>query len=495
MKLVSRESKMIVGLALLALGIYLWFNFLGQNNASFLPSFLGGDSSSQVISSPRTDNPRVSNPSPRVSTQPTVSNNSQTTTGSSELAAPLADNTQAIRTVNPNIDNSVATTAREVIIVDLPFLITEAPVEDLLATDATEEGESAAQNRALRATVNPFSPIIIEEDETKNNVSASTPVQNVPGQSRPTSVTHVGNTPGTSSNTSTFKAPTELIESAPLRTVTPAPALANSLPRTLATGTLNVTPGILRSQNIVPPLASEVAAAEEAEAERLAQVKELKAQQETAAEEIKTQEAALAEELKAQQAALAEEIKTQQEEVGLVEANKPLPVLNNSTVRMPQNNTTNLPIAATIASAPSSNTLPNILATGRDAQNIPITVTAEATNPQTNEAIVTVVDNAEAINGTDNPQDALADPSTNGGPLEAGGSDLSRYLRDNNFQYTGSVRGVVSVGMFRTSVQAITITLGQTIPKTDIVLTDLQNNQAEFTQGQDKVILNLDLRR
>lgn len=426
----SRELKILLGVGLLALGVYLWLNFLSQGSSSFLPSFLGGGSSSstsQIITSPRTTSPRV--------------------VSGSNVVTPLANNPQAVTTVNTNPNNSVATTAREIIIVDLPFLVTEAPVEDLLATDVSEE--TIAQNRALRATVNPFSPIIIEEDKDRRNISASTSVQTVNGTSRPTSSSGTRVGPGSSSsgitNANSFKTPTTLIESAPLRTVTPAPALANNLPRTLATGTLNVTPGILRNQNTVPPLASEVEAAkkaaEGAEALRSAQI-----EQET-------------------------------------RANKPLPVLNNTTIRMPQSNGTNLPTVgvATTTAIANSNALPNILATGRNAQNIPITVTDEQN-----------INNQTLANDT---QNALADPTINGGPLEVGGSDLSRYLRDNNFQYTGSVRGVVSVGMFRTSAQAITITLGQTIPQTDIVLTDLQNNQAEFTQGQDKVILNLDLRR
>ncbi len=511
----SRELKILLGVGLLALGIYLWLNFLSQNNASLLPSFLGGNSSSsasQIITSPRTSSPRV------------VPNS--TTTGSSELVvAPLTNNSQAVAAVSPNLNNAVATTAREIIIVDLPFLITEAPVEEILTGAVSEE--NAIQNRALRATVNPFSPILIEVDKDKKNVTASTPVQTVSGQSRPTNSTPiVGNRAGSNNaNGNAFTPPAKLIESAPLRTVTPAPALANNLPRTLATGTLNVTPGILRNQNVVPPLASEVAAAEKAAAIRLAEQEAAQAEADALfaeaeadrkaaeAEAAQTRANAIAKtEAEAAQAEADRKAAEAQASVeaaaaanaAKLEASKKLEEArlaaieaNNPSLRMPKNNTSNLSIAGSVALAPSSGTLPNILSTGRDAQNIPITVAEQSTNPITNEPIVTVVDNsqnAEGANGTDS-QNALTPPIIEDGPIEVGGSDLSRYLRDNNYQYTGSVRGVVSVGMFRTSVQAITITLGQTIPKTDIVLTDLQNNQAEFTQGQDKVILNLDLRR
>ena len=85
----------------------------------------------------------------------------------------------------------------------------------------------------------------------------------------------------------------------------------------------------------------------------------------------------------------------------------------------------------------------------------------------------------------------------NGGPIAAGLSGLSRYLRDNDVRFTGSVIGPVGVGIFRstTSQAPYVITLGQTIPNTDIVLTSLQGKQAQFTQGQEIQSLTLDLRR
>ena len=82
-------------------------------------------------------------------------------------------------------------------------------------------------------------------------------------------------------------------------------------------------------------------------------------------------------------------------------------------------------------------------------------------------------------------------------PLAAGVDPLSRYLRDNNVVFTGSVRGPVQVGVFRSagSQTPLVVSLGQNLPDTDIVLTDLTGMKAEFTQADITQVLSLDLRR
>ncbi len=81
-------------------------------------------------------------------------------------------------------------------------------------------------------------------------------------------------------------------------------------------------------------------------------------------------------------------------------------------------------------------------------------------------------------------------------PVAVGATELSRYLRDQNYRFTGSVVGPVGVGVFRVgeSLSPIVVPLGQTIPTTDIVLTSLQGKQAELTQENDTQVLVLDLR-
>lgn len=87
-------------------------------------------------------------------------------------------------------------------------------------------------------------------------------------------------------------------------------------------------------------------------------------------------------------------------------------------------------------------------------------------------------------------------PANTNDPLMAGATELSRYLRDNNFQFTGSVIGPVGVGVFRSSLTAAptTVVLGQALQGTNIVLTSLKGKQAEFTQDDEKQVLTLDLR-
>jgi hypothetical protein len=82
-------------------------------------------------------------------------------------------------------------------------------------------------------------------------------------------------------------------------------------------------------------------------------------------------------------------------------------------------------------------------------------------------------------------------------PMAAGVDSLSRYLRDNNVVFTGSVLGPVSVGVFRTSEAQtpLVVSLGQTLPETEIVLTDLTGMKAEFKLADSTQVLSLDLRR
>lgn len=82
-------------------------------------------------------------------------------------------------------------------------------------------------------------------------------------------------------------------------------------------------------------------------------------------------------------------------------------------------------------------------------------------------------------------------------PLVVGADPLSRYLRDNDVRFTGTVLGPLSVGVFRGTIYAepVILTLGQTLPDTDIILSDLRGYEARFTQGDRTHTLSLDLRR
>ncbi|MEJ2667046.1 MAG: hypothetical protein P8Z81_08105, partial [Deinococcales bacterium] len=82
-------------------------------------------------------------------------------------------------------------------------------------------------------------------------------------------------------------------------------------------------------------------------------------------------------------------------------------------------------------------------------------------------------------------------------PLQAGTDTLSRYLRDNNVRFTGTVLGPVSVGVFRSTQYKtpVVVSLGQDLPDTKITLTDLRGHEAVFTLNDSTQSLSLDLRR
>jgi hypothetical protein len=87
--------------------------------------------------------------------------------------------------------------------------------------------------------------------------------------------------------------------------------------------------------------------------------------------------------------------------------------------------------------------------------------------------------------------------STISAATAVGASTLSRYLRDNNVRFTGSVIGPVSVGVFRsnTSNSPIIVSLGQSFPETSFVLSSLKGQQAEIKDNDDVQSLALDLWR
>lgn len=97
----------------------------------------------------------------------------------------------------------------------------------------------------------------------------------------------------------------------------------------------------------------------------------------------------------------------------------------------------------------------------------------------------------------DTPEPLMLETAVATPPLDAGTNSLSRYLRDNNVRFTGTVLGPVGVGVFRSSLSdsPIIVTLGQLLPDTQIVLTNLKGEQAELTQDSYTQTLILDLRR
>ena len=100
------------------------------------------------------------------------------------------------------------------------------------------------------------------------------------------------------------------------------------------------------------------------------------------------------------------------------------------------------------------------------------------------------------IIGVPQPQESAA-ASSSSLPLAVGADPLSRYLRDNDVRFTGTVLGPLSVGVFRSSLYGspVVLTLGQPLPETDILLSDLRGYEARFSLGDRTQTLSLDLRR
>lgn len=336
----SREARIILGIVFVAAAAWLWINYFTQV----------GEDPPTVVAMPA--------PAPAPAAPPAV---------------PPPPPPPAV--------------ARDIVIAQLPFLVTTAP--EVVAEPVAEETEVAVARpeRDRRASINPFSPIIVRAAPepaaaAPATVATSPPppieVADVPVRSAP-SVPEV-------------QPPRVLSPPTPSPLAPPSPAAAN-LPRALPSGTLPIAPSILR------------------------------------------------------------EARTPARPVG------PENLAEVAAIRVP----------ATVAEVPLQ-LEDNAVTAPTDAVLSPITPPPPA---------------SDAVTGGPTP------------PLSAGVNPLSRYLRDHGVTFTGSVLGPIGVGVFRSNltVAPIVIALGQPLPDTDIVLTDLKGQEAVLSQGSHTETLVLNLRR
>jgi hypothetical protein len=333
----SRTSRIMLGLLLLALAAFLWVNFLVRDSGFDLAFLRAAPAPSAGAETVQT---------------PTVAPESQV--------------------------------ARDIEVLDLPFLVTEPPPEPSPVEQEQAAAEAAAE-QPRRATVNPFSPVL------QRGGAQAAEGQREPQQGR--AVTEVPVPAAPAGSRAAAPAPSAPKAPAPAA-VTPATRATGTLPRALPGGTLGGTPDLLRS----------AIGATDVPAENLGRMAAVREPEESRPSLGQAGEA-------------------------------------DQTRSEPQ------PLAEPIS---------------------PRAVAAERAGRQVGQA-----------------------------PLAAGTSSLSRFLRDNNVRFTGSVIGPVSVGVFRSSLTAapVVISLGQTLPDTSIVLTDLRGQQAELTLGESTQILTLELRR
>ncbi len=298
-------------------------------------------------------------------------------------------------------------TARDVEVAELPFLVTTPPALETPAQAAPELAPTRPGG-GLRATVNPFSPILLAPPEQPQTQVLAAP-GDAPGNASfslapPSTPSGIVDVPipdapvaGSSASPSTgvgaeAGVPTRVTAPAP-QVLTPPTTVTAALPRPLPGGTLPATPDLLRT----PRRAAEPAVAT-------------------------TPEVA--------------------------------PLVELAALRLPG---------------------------GAASPNF-----AAAAPPALQQA---ELGEAEPLQLAGTPG---RDPVL-GNPIAAGTSGLTRFLRDGNYRFTGYVISAVGVGVFRSNETAapVVVTLGQTIPGTDVVLTSLKGEQAELTLDDEKQVLIL----
>lgn len=454
---ISREAKILFGLMCLAAAILIWVNlatqrfplFGTQQGATAVPSTTSAPvaSTGDAVATPETA--AVDTTAPQgdagaatdtaVVEAPTLDTAEvapDAATASDASAVPVAGSMVDISAVSPDgtapatpeavtptveatptpeVAPSVAAApiaARDVQLAELPFLVTEAPAAPV--EEATEEAAAAETTRPgeQRASINPFSPIVLAPVETPAATVADAPApptNDVQVVSVPDAPPVIGTVDETLAGSVNEIQTEPLVAEGPLpEAVLPAPAVA-SLPRPLPMATTPVAPDILRNMSRTP---------------------------------------------------------------SATDTSSSLPV--------------NDVVAPQIVEVPAAIREPVEVATPA-----PAVLSASAASEDSGEVEL------EPVGPMASAATSTTSAPANGAPLYAGASPLSSYLRNNDVRFTGYAIGPVSVGIFRSKLSAnpVVVTLGQTLPDTEFVLTSLQGKEAEFTYGQEKQLLTLDLRR
>jgi hypothetical protein len=400
---ISREAKILIGIVALAGAAWLWINAFNQpavNGAlGQTAPLVGGSSSAEVpLSVPAQT---AVDPAEATVVNDGVNDSEVGDANAVEPTAPVIPAPPTAAAPIPSGDARVA---------ELPFLVTEPPLATPEA-DAEPTLQTTERPQELRATVNPFSPILIRAapapsqpaslaEPTIPAPTSDISIVEIPIPTAPDEpVVEVGPANGTANGVANGALVNGLpangvtpTVSAPVpRPVTPEAAAGVSLPRPLPGGTLPTTPDILR------------------------------------------------------------EVRASSQPSPIAAVPAPVNIGEVAALRLPQD-----PVVVTE------------LPTAEEPEVEPLPLARTAPSPAVGQ----------------------------GDPLSAGISEMSRYLRDNNYRFTGAVIGPMSVGVFRSNAASapIVVPLGQTLPNTEIVLTSLQGKQAEFTQGAMKYSLVLDLR-
>ncbi len=391
----SRTARILIALLLVAAAAFFWVNFFNQPDSAAplaQPTTIPGAAASDAATTAPTVNPlsgstAAAGASAQEGDAPASAAAATSEAGQAPAAAPAAA---------PAVVTPPTVVLRDLVVDDLPFLVTTPPVPEAAAEDeaATDATRAVA---GLRGTINPFSPVLVQAPpaEPTQVVAAAQPS----AEPDVVIVNSDGQPPVAGSSTASTGASTTVgtrVQAPAPRAVAPAPTRASDLPRPLPSGTLPVTPDILRD--------ARTAASSPSGPQSLAEVAAVKVPEPSAA--------------------------------------SALPAVRPET--------------ATVSPAGLG-----VLGPGQPT--------------------------AESVKAS----------GSSGLPLVVGADQLSRYLRDNDVRFTGTALGPLSVGVFRAKQfdQPMVLTLGQTLPNTEIVLADLRGYEAKFSLGDNTQVLSLDIRR
>ena len=406
--MLSRTTRFVILLFLLAAATFVWVNYLLEGTDTPDPITEGAQPMMAML---------------QVEVQPdatdtaTPSEGTETVTGDAPVVIAVEPAvTPEVPTVTAQGMQTIA--ERELEVAQFPFLVTEPPVITTAAVG--NDGDAVLRPQARRASINPFSPVLAVAP-----VAPATPVAGVAPPATQPNIEVVAvevSVPGAPTLPGVQREPVvETVVAPTPRPLAPPSPLAQGLPRQLPSGTLPITPDILQTTRVPPPVV-EIEPVVEIDPE-------------------------------------VESVVVEPEVV------RPQPQVIAAAAMIREPNDTVLADLEAVGTTPNSGAaVPGLLGLAVvEAEPEPV-------------AVVTPVATV---------------------PLAAGTDLLSRYLRDNSFSFTGTVRSSISVGVFTSPLHTtpVVVSLGQTLPDTDIVLTDLRGQQAEFTLGDMTQVLTLNLGR
>lgn len=430
----SRTARILIAILLLAAAAFFWVNFFYQSRLAETPAqdpvtatpptpASAGDAVAQAADEPGAAPAAVEGDAVAADPMAEATDGDALTDATTASETPEGADADAIVVADDPaviVVNVPVAVSREVVIADLPFLLSSPPAAGAeLEDDAADATAPSAVAVPTRATINPFSPVVVRTPPppTREVPAGATVVTDVPVPAAPAGASAPG---GASAPAAAVRA------AAPTpRPLAPASTVAGRLTRELPTGSvLSSTPDLLRKPR-----------------------------------------------------------------VGTVADRVDLPAI--TAIAVPEAE------PATVAAPPAQRTpvpVVDLQPVGPIAAVAPVSVGPEVAVDRDAPVEPDVAVDPDASVGdavTVNPAVSTA------APLQAGTTRLSRFLREYDYAFTGSVMGPVSVGVFRSLSETtpIVVALGQTLPNTEIVLTDLRGMQAELTLGDSTQILSLDLRR